>query len=311
VKLGLHTYSLSAFGVAQAWSGNQHMPPWPRQLSTFELLDRVVEWGLDGVQLDDAVLETLDESYLREVGAAARERGLFLEYDFSLDYAGWGIGIQHDLGEALDTVHALGADVAKLSIDMDRPHPVMASRFHPQVVARLEEVADLLRMYAPAAAERGIRIAVENHTDLFADEVIWLLDQVDHPSVGACVDAMNAGPLLEDVMRAVEVLAPRAFTDHFRDERVVAQSTGYRLVGAPIGQGDVDVRRVYNLIRDLSPCDRIIIENDLDIPLDDLSEALALSEAAVVESIRYCREVLGVGSDDERRATGGEGAGGR
>ena len=110
-------------------------------------------------------------------------------------------------------------------------------------------------------------------------------------------------------MRAVEVLAPRAFTDHFRDERVVALSTGYRLLGAPIGQGDVDVTRVYELIRDLSPCDRIIIENDLDIPLDDMGEALRLSEEAGEESVRYCRDVLGVGSEDERRAAGGEGAG--
>jgi 3-oxoisoapionate decarboxylase len=96
----------------------------------------------------------------------------------------------------------------------------------------------------------------------------WLLDQVDHPSVGACLDTMNAGPLLEDVMQAIAVIAPRAFTNHFRDERVTLGSTGYRLCGGPVGQGDLDVRRAYELIRDPSPCDCIIIENAPDIPFD-------------------------------------------
>ncbi len=139
---------------------------------------------------------------------------------------------------------------------------------------------------------------MENHTDLFADELVWLLDQGGHPAVGACVDTMNAGPMLEDVMRAIEVIAPRAFTNHFRDERVTPGSTGYRLVGAPLGQGDLDVRRAYEVIRDLSRCDRLIIENDPEIPFDDLPRALAMAEAAVVESVRYCRDVFGAGRED-------------
>lgn len=306
--LGLHNYSLNAFGTAQTWIGDDRRPPWPRQMSTFELLDRLVGWGLDGAQIEDALLESLEQPYLREVGAAAAERGLFLEYDFSFDRAGWGVGVQHDLGEALDTVTALGADVLKISIDMERPRPLAASRFHPGVVAQLTDVAVTLRRYAPEAQARGVRLAVENHTDLFADELVWLLDEVGHPGVGACVDTMNAGPMLEDVMRAIEVIAPRAFTNHFRDERVTLGSTGYRLVGGPIGQGDLDVRRAYELIRDLSPCDRLIIENAPDIPFDDMRTALTAAEAAVVESVRYCRDVLGVGREGGVAAgEGGEG----
>jgi sugar phosphate isomerase/epimerase len=139
---------------------------------------------------------------------------------------------------------------------------------------------------------------VENHTDLFADELIWLLDRVGHPAVGACVDTMNAGPMFEDVMRAIEIIAPRAYTNHFRDERVTLASTGYRLVGGPIGRCDLDVRRAYELIRDLSPCDRLIIENAPDIPFEDMTAALTMAKDAVVESVRYCREVLGVGRND-------------
>jgi hypothetical protein len=47
-------------------------------MSTLELFDEAVRLGLDGLLLDDGVLETLDMSYLEQVNAAARERGLYL-----------------------------------------------------------------------------------------------------------------------------------------------------------------------------------------------------------------------------------------
>ena len=92
--LGLHTYSLYLHGIGQAWAGFEL--PWPRQMTTFELMDKIVRMGLDGIHLDDGVLESLDISYLKEVRAAAEERNLYLEYNFSMDFGGFGIGIQHD-----------------------------------------------------------------------------------------------------------------------------------------------------------------------------------------------------------------------
>ena len=78
MRLGLHTYSLYLHGIGQDWAGFEL--PWERQLSTFELFDLGKELGLDGFHLDDCVLERLDPAYLTEVGAAAREKSLYLEY---------------------------------------------------------------------------------------------------------------------------------------------------------------------------------------------------------------------------------------
>ena len=150
MKLGLHTYSLYMHGIGQAWTN--FTCPWPRQLSTFELFERIVEWDLEGVHLDDGVLEHLDPAYLQEVAAAAREAKLYLEYNFSMDLGEFGVGIQHDLSEAIHTAHHLGADVIKIGMDMRRPRPVSASRFHPEVVRQLEAVAVTLTAAAPQAA---------------------------------------------------------------------------------------------------------------------------------------------------------------
>jgi len=296
VLLGLHTYSLYLHGIGQAWA--DFKLPWPRQMSTFELFDQSDRWGLDGLHLDDGVLENLEESYLKEVGAAAEEKGLYLEYNFSMDLGGRGIGIQHDLAEAIATAQTLGADIVKVSMDLIRPRPVAASRFHPDVMAQIKSVAARIKHMAPAAEAAGVKIAVENHCDTFSEEILWLLDQVDNPRVGACIDTVNALMVMEDPMEAIENLAPRAFTNHFRDDRIEFQRHGFKLTGTAIGDGDIDIKRAYEIIKTKSCMNRINIETEMEIPLDDMETALRMEKETVERSIKYCREVLGITQDN-------------
>jgi sugar phosphate isomerase/epimerase len=294
--LGLHTYSFYLHGIGQAWA--DFKLPWPRQMTTFELFDETVNMGLDGLHLDDGVLETLDSVYLAEVKSAARERGLYLEYNFSMDMGGLGIGIQHDLNEAIATASALGADIVKVSMDLVRPRPLAASRFHPRVKEQMKSFAGQLKASAPAAEAAGIRIAVENHCDSFSEEILWLLDLVDHPAVGACVDTVNALMVMEDPMQAIANLAPRAFTNHFRDDRIEMQRYGFKLTGAAVGEGDIDMKRAYEIIETESSMRRINIETEMEIPLDNMEQALRMEKETIRRSIRYCREVLGIKKED-------------
>jgi len=292
--LGLHTYSLNLHGIGQAWDADFNLP-WPRQLSTFQLFDRIVDLDLEGIHLDDGVLENLEEPFLEEVGAAAREHGLYLEYNFSLDLGRKGIGVQHDLIEAITIAHALGADIVKMSLDLIRPRPVAASRFHPEVVKQMGDVAGMLKSAAPVAKDAGVRIAVENHCDTFSEEILWLLDKVGSSRVGACIDTVNAFHVTEDPMTAVRNLAPRAFTNHFRDNRIEFKRYGFKLTGTAVGEGDLDMKGAYEIILAQPAMNRINIETDLDIPLTDRKSALNMEIDAIKRSVRYCREVLDIG----------------
>jgi sugar phosphate isomerase/epimerase len=293
--LGLHTYSLYLHGLGQAWAGFQL--PWPRQLSTFELLDQAIHWGLDGLHIDDGVLESLEPSYLKDVGAAARERGLYLEYNFSMDLGGQGIGIQHDLAAAIATAETLGADIVKVSMDIKRPRPVAASGFHPNVMSQLKTVVARLKMMAAAAENAGVKIAVENHCDSFSEEILWLLDRVDSTAVGACIDTVNALMVMEDPMLAIENLAPRAFTNHFKDDRIEFQRYGFKLTGTALGEGDIDIKRAYEIIKTRSSMRRINIETEMDIPINSKETALRVEKETIERSIAYCRDVLGIKKD--------------
>ena len=118
------------------------------------------------------------------------------------------------------------------------------------------------------------------------------MDQVNHPFVGACIDTVNGLHVTENPITAVENLAPRAFTNHFRDNKIIIKPYGFKLTGAPVGEGDLDMRRAYELIQQNPDVNRINIELDLQCPLDNMQEALRIEREALQKSVRYCREQL-------------------
>ncbi len=289
--LGLHTYSFHLHGMGQNWGGLKLN--WPKAMDIFRLMDFAVRQGLDGLHITAADCERTDADRLREIRSAAEERGLYLEYNFSMDEE-YDPRLTNTLEEGIAIAQVLGADIAKVSMDLKRPCPVGASRFHPEVMEQLESFTKLLKAAAPKAEAAGVKIAVENHTDAFSAEVLWVLDQVSHPFVGACVDTVNGLHVTEDPMVAIENLAPRAFTNHFRDNRIQIQHDGFKLTGAAVGEGDLDMKRAYEIIRDQSSMNRINIELDMDAVSDNPAEARRYEREAVERSIRYCREVLGI-----------------
>jgi sugar phosphate isomerase/epimerase len=290
MRLGMHTYSLYHHGVAEDWAGFRL--PWPRQMTMFQLMDYMIELGLEGLHLDDKAFDAMDATHFSRVRDYARARDLYLEYNFALPSQKYDASVQHEIEEGIAIAAAIGADVAKIGMNLSRPQPVAASKFHPAVMPQLEGVVHKLKQAASKAEKSGVKLAVENHTDAFSEEVIWVLDRVDHPFVGACIDTVNALHVTENPITAVENLAPRAVTNHFRDNKITIKPYGFKLSGAPVGAGDLDMQRAYQLIQKNPQVNRINIELDLQCPLDDMQQALRIECEALQQSVRYCRQVL-------------------
>jgi 3-oxoisoapionate decarboxylase len=297
MRLGMHTYSLYHHGIAEDWAGFRL--PWPRQMDIWQLMDYMVELGLEGIHLDDKAFDAMDEAYFSRVRDYARARNLYLEYNFALLSKKYDSSVQHEIEQGIGIAAAIGADVAKIGMNLSRPQPVAASKFHPQVMAQLEGVVKKLKKAASLAEQSGVKLAVENHTDAFSEEVIWVLDRVNHPFVGACIDTVNGLHVTENPITAVENLAPRAFTNHFRDNKIIIKPYGFEMTGAAVGEGDLDMQRACELIRQNPDVNRINIELDLQCPLDNMQEAMHIEREALQRSIRYCREVLGIGGKNQ------------
>jgi sugar phosphate isomerase/epimerase len=289
--LGVHTYSLHLHGFGPTDICGTAAPC--KAMDIFELIDYAVKIGVDGLHITPTDCGDTDAENLKKIGKAAKEKDLFLEYNFSFADP-YDPDLNNTFEKAICNAKHLGADVAKVSMDIVRPRPIGASRFHPDVMKQLKNVVEQLKTAAPLAAKEEVKIAVENHTDTFSSEVLWVIEQVDHPNVGACIDIFNAMMVLEDPMKAVETLVDKAFTNHFKDHRIEFAQYGARLVGVACGDGDVDLKRAYQLIKERSPSERVIIEVEYDPGDVGYEASLRMEKEALEKSIRYCRDTLGI-----------------
>jgi len=245
--------------------------------------------------LTAADLGATDPDHLRDVRRAAEERGLFLEYNFSLDASGYDDRLTHTMEEGIAIAESIGSDIGKISMDVKRPHPVCGSAFHPEVIPQLENIARKAEAAAPIAQNAGVRLCLENHTEVFSDEVLWIINRVNHPYVGICVDTNNSLMVGEDPLTAIRKLAPLSFTNHFSDHRIVFDQYGCRITGVAAGSGDVPMREAYQVIKANPNMKRLNIEVEFDPGADGREEARRREYQAVVDSIRFAREELGVG----------------
>ncbi len=110
-----------------------------------------------------------------------------------------------------------------------------------------------LERAAKVVDRQRVKLAVENHKDWRAPELVGILKRIDSEFVGATIDTGNSLSLLEDVMTTVETLAPFAFTTHFKDMGVAEYEDGFLLAEVPLGLGFVNLRRIIDVCEKANP----------------------------------------------------------
>jgi sugar phosphate isomerase/epimerase len=205
-----------------------------------------------GVQVG---LGILDDAHADALRARAETDGMYLEGIAPLprDEA------DRDRFEAeLKTAKRAGAKVVRTVMLAGRRYET----FHTLDAFRRfsEQSRHSLSLAAPLAARVDIRLAVENHKDWRADELLEILKRHGNDHVGVCLDTGNSMALLEDPMQTVEALAPRAFTTHFKDMGVQECDDGFLLAEVPLGTGVLDLPRVVQILRAANPEIRFNLE---------------------------------------------------
>jgi sugar phosphate isomerase/epimerase len=148
----------------------------------------------------------------------------------------------------------------------------------------------------PLLERTGIKLALENHTETFADEDP-MADRQDRPSPGRGLRRYGqfhgrAGKPGNRRQKA----RPYAFCNHFCDHKLDRDQFGIRFHGVALGDGDIDCFKTYQTIRELSPTDRITFEIEWDMGADALEVAREKEMDACIRSIQYARDVLKIGS---------------
>ncbi len=273
VELGLASYSLHCH------LGKHPDCAWESPYDAFWLVQQAKEAGFAGLQLSPLHYKaTLKE--VQALGVAAAEAGLFLEL-------GAGPVGKASLARLLELASLANAQVVRAKLGIDRSKPVQ-----PQ----LEALVPLLKHLAKVAVQCNVYLALENHQDITSAELARLVEEVDNPYVGVCLDFGNGVPLGEAPETMVLTLAPYAFSCHLKDCLVPGGESKAQRGRVALGEGDLDLPYLLERLIETSRLERVLLEVPYAPAPGDTLEAILAGEADQLQrSLDYARRRLKLG----------------
>jgi 3-oxoisoapionate decarboxylase len=298
-------------------------------------LEHAARLRLDAVLFSDLqVYESQSESYLRELKAKAGALGIEIQAGMlsicpssgRFDATRGPAEVQ--LQQTIRIAMALGSPVARCVLGdvRDRHSP-------GGIEARIVESVGVLQRVRGHALDCGVKVAVENHAgDMQSWELVTLIEEAGPDFVGATMDAGNAVWALEHPAENLEILGPYALASGIRDSALWEVEDGAILQWTAMGEGSVDWPAYFKRFGQICPETPVQLETisgrPISIPFwkDSFWEAyraartpefvkfLALARkgkplapvanadgdgayqlAQLEQSVRYCKEVLGLG----------------
>jgi len=269
MKLGIGSYSFTwAMGVEGYVSPVQ-------SLTAIGLMEKASDLGIGLVQIcDKPALHLMGTGELEELQMVSRH------LEISLEVGTRGISPEHLL-KYLDIAKYLGSKIVRTILQS------------PSGTPNVEEAFLLLNQVLPRFAEARVAIAIENHERHRVTELVWLMDRLQSPWVGICLDTVNSFEAIECPEKVVKELAPYTINLHIKDFKVsrVKSQMGFCIVGCPAGEGMLDVDEVFKVLKQQGKDPNVILE--LWAPFDETVEKTILKENDWVQrSIKNLRKKM-------------------
>lgn len=198
--------------------------------------------GAEGVQ---APLRGGDPFAIRKI---VEETGGYYEGDLRLPKS------PSDLGEVESAIRSLreaGAQVARAVFTTGRRYEVFRTLADYRIFQ--DQAKQSLELIEPVLRRHQLKLAIENHKDHTAEELVRLMESLGSEWVGVLVDTGNNIALLEEPHAVVEALAPYALSVHLKDMVVQESAEGFLLSEVPLGTGMIDLPRVIATLTKSNP----------------------------------------------------------
>ena len=254
----------------------------PDRMTLQDFLKRAHQLGVDGVSLESCFIPVEDRGFLSEIRAMLDEYGLDRVWAWGHPDGLEGGKNRKEFDAMLANLEYAGAVGAKV---MRVVGSSLQFRFEPHG----PQIERLSRMFSEAvkqAEKQGIRMAVENHIDFNADEMLAILKNVSSPYLGLNFDSGNFVRVLDDPVKAMEKLARYVYATHIKDVSPMkggSPKDWHYWESVPAGKGIVNIPDVMKVLR------RHKYNGVLAVELDCLREVWE-EDQAVEMSVNYLRE---------------------
>ena len=268
MQLGISSYTFTwAIGVPG------HPPEHP--LTAIGLLERAAELGVSLVQVADNL--PLEHASVAEV-ADFQKRATDLQLTVELGTR--GIDLDH-LKNCLSLAHRLNAKLLRVVVDTATDHP------------KADTVINNVSRLAPDLEKAGIHLAIENHDRFSTHTLVEIMERIQNPAVGICLDTVNSFGALEGPEVVLERLGPWVINLHVKDFVIFRAShlMGFTLEGRPAGEGQLDIPSVLTKLRAFGRRPNAILELWTP-PAENLAATIAKEAEWAARSLAYLRALI-------------------
>ena len=154
------------------------------------------------------------------------------------------------LREGIRHSAAIGSKLVRFRVAGDR-----ASMPPGPVEKTMETAIQVLRRVRSEAMDAGIKIAIENHKEIYCWQTRQVIDAAGKEFVGSYLDTGNPVFVMEDPLATVETLGPVAVMLHLRDSVVYESHDGKGIMvqWVPLGEGTIDFKKIIAKAKEVCP----------------------------------------------------------
>ncbi len=255
MKLGLESFS----------SRNSGLDP-------IGVLTLASDLGLQGVLFEFSPFTSYRDDDLEAIKKTAQDKGLYLEFGMG------SIIHRHPMAErGRQLLAEAGYDINVSDAQIVIYHLEIAKKLGAPLLrcvggnlfsrdegydmtALADEVVVILREACKAAEDMGIKIAMENHADFTVRQYASIRTRINSPAFGFTVDCANLAFDLDDPLKLAKIMAPYAWTTHYKNYRIIRTKNGLALENCALGDGEIDIVAIAETLAEHNPDINLNIE---------------------------------------------------
>ena len=236
---------LGSFSCHFQWKAVTDHHPGTSFTDTPSFYEYARKLGAEGVQ---ARLGTRDVDVARRIRTRVEETGGCFEAELTLPAAEGNLA---DFENDVRLAREAGAGVARAVLLSGRRYETFKTADDFREYRLRSERS--LTLAEPVVKKHRLKLAIENHKDRTASEMLETLRKLGSDWVGICVDLGNNIALLEDPQEVVRTLAPLALSVHLKDMAVEMTDEGFLLSEVPLGTGMLDLPEMIRTLTAANP----------------------------------------------------------
>ena len=226
---------------ASRWNSKAESTKYPGFKDAVDLMEHCYRIGAGGVQVN---VRDWTTDFSKKVRGTREKLGLYLEGSIALPKD------EDDtprFEKEIVAAKEAGATIVRTVCLSGRRYENFKSLSEFKEFAKRSVTS--LEMAEPVVHKHQVRLAVENHKDWRAPELVEILKTIGSEWVGVTLDFGNNIALIEDPMDVVNTLAPFTFTTHVKDMGVREYEDGFLLSEVPLGEGYLDLKQMFDICR--------------------------------------------------------------